>query len=320
MTSETDTAAQGPMAPQATAPAALPRIRLFYWSVRRELWEHRVVYVAPLAVAAVALVGFVLGAYHLPRIVGATNTLATASLPPDVRAASEFAANLASKSLAIPYHFIAFALFFTGLLAAVFYCQGALHGERRDRSILFWKSLPVSDLITVASKMAVPMLVTPVVVLAAVVGAHLIMLAVSTVVVAASGQSPSALWAHLPILRTWGMILQGLPVITLWYAPLYAWLILVSAWAKRAPFLWAVAAPLALALVEKLALGTGAVWSWLGLRMIGPFQAAYLQGQHEGVHIASPVDWDQPHMWIGLVLAAAFLAAAVWLRRSSEPI
>lgn len=304
MTNQSDAAAEGPTVPPAPAPAALPRIRLFYWSVRRELWEHRVVYVAPLAVAAVALVGFVLGAYHLPDAVEAASA----------------GARRAGAGLALPFHFTAFAVFAAGLLAAVFYCQGALHTERRDRSILFWKSLPVSDLTTVAAKMAVPILVTPVVVFATVVAAHLVMLILATLVVAASGQAPSALWVHLPVLHTWEMLLRGLPIITLWYAPLYAWLILVSAWAKRAPLLWAVAAPLGLALVEKLALGTSLVWSWLGLRMIGPFQAAYLQGQQEAVHIANPVDWDQPHIWIGLALAAVFLAAAIRLRRSSEPI
>ena len=304
MTSETD---QGPVAPQATTPPALPRIRLFYWSVRRELWEHRVVYVAPLAVAAVALVGYLLGSGRLPHGVEAAGVIQTA--------------NRAGAGLAIPYHFVAFAVFFTGLLAAVFYCQGALHAERRDRSILFWKSLPVSDLVTVLSKMAVPILVTPVVVFAVVVAAHLVMLSLSTLVVAANGLDLHTLWLHLPILRTWGMLLQGLPIITLWYAPLYAWLILVSAWAKRAPFLWAVAAPLALALVEHLALGTSGVWWWLRLRMIGPFEAAYAEGRPSIRMVGgNPVDFDHPHIWIGLVLAAAFLACAVWLRRSSEPI
>jgi len=311
MTSESDIRAEGPMATETPTAGALPRIRLLYWSVRRELWEHRVVYVAPLAVAAVALAGFLLGAVRLPHAVEAASALG--------------AAKRAGAALAIPYHFVAFAVVAVALLVAVFYCQGALHGERRDRSILFWKSLPVADLTTVLSKMAVPVLILPAITFAVVVGAHLIMLTLGTLVVAASGLDPNALWVHLTILHTWGMLLQGLPIITLWYAPLYAWLILVSAWAKRAPFLWALAAPLALALVERLALGTSAVWAWLGLRMIGPFAAAYAEGQQAGaagIHapIGNPVDWDRPHIWIGLVLATIFLAAAVRLRRSSEPI
>jgi len=82
-----------------------------------------------------------------------------------------------------------------------------------------------------------------------------------------------------------------------------------------------VAAPLALALVEKLALGTDGVWWWLRLRMIGPFEAAYAEGRPSIRMVGgNPVDFDHPHIWIGLVLAAAFLACAVWLRRSSEPI
>ena len=49
----------------------------------------------------------------------------------------------------------------TAFLVGVFYCLDALHGERRDRSILFWKSLPVSDLTTVLAKASVPCRVLP---------------------------------------------------------------------------------------------------------------------------------------------------------------
>src|ERR1700733_15667053 len=47
---------------QRMAPATASATRPFYWSVRRELWEHRSIYIAPMAVAAVALFGFSLSA------------------------------------------------------------------------------------------------------------------------------------------------------------------------------------------------------------------------------------------------------------------
>ena len=291
----------------AAAPAPLPRMLPFYWSLQRELWEHRSVYIAPLSIAAIALFGFLLSTFRLAHIVRTAATVGSGKI----------------ELLAIPYIFVAVSVLVTGLLVGMFYSLAALHGERRDRSILFWKSLPVSDLTTVLAKAAVPILVLPTVIITVIFAAQLIMLGLSTLIVLANGIDPRALWAHMPVPHLWLELLRGLPFIALWYAPLFAWLLLVSAWARRAPFLWAVATPLAPGLVEQLALGTHAVWSWLGLRMVGAFAGAYDDGAKATAHHASHLDpggWTSPHIWIGLVLATAFLAAAVRLRRSREPI
>ena len=299
------------MTSAADAPAAPRRTRPFYWSVRRELWEHRAIWIAPLAVAAVALFGFLIGTHHLPQVVRLAATRAGAAT--------------GAEAIVIPYYFVAFAVVMTGLIVAVFYCLGALHNERRDRSVLFWKSLPVSDLTTVLSKAAVPILLLPPIQFAVILGAHVVMAAFSSLVVTAAGLDPNLLWAHTPVPLLWLKLAGGLPFIALWYAPLYAWLILVSVWARRAPFLWALAPPLVLALVEQLALGTHVVWSWLTLRMIGIFSGAFNAGEHAkaAVHHTHELDaasWGSPHLWIGLAIAAALLAAAVRLRRSRDPI
>jgi len=300
MTIEANASAETPMAPDAprAAATALPWFRVFYWSVRRELWEHRSVWIAPAAVVVVALFGYLISLHGLPRVI-------------DHLAAPATARN-AGRAIAIPYAFVAFAGVMTGLIVALFYCTGALHGERRDRSILFWKSLPVSDLTTVLSKAAIPLVVTPPILFAVIFVAQLVMLAASALVALASGHDLQTLWARTPILDLWRMLGEGLPYIAAWYAPLFAWLMLVSAWAKRVPFLWAVVPPLALALVERLALGTSYVAGWLKLRVAGAFLGA--MGHHDGP------GWLSPEMWIGLALAAAFLAAAVRLRRSGDPI
>ena len=307
MSSETDM--PGETRPVVAA-AMEYRLRHFYWSVRRELWEHGAIYLAPLIAAGVALAGFLVGAVHLPRLVSAASTIAGAKK---------------AGGIATPYEFGAFAVVATGLIVAIFYCLGALYNERRDRSILFWKSLPVSDLTAVLAKAAVPILLQPPLMLLIVLGAHLVMLILGTLIVAANGLDPSVLWAHTDMASIWWNLAHGLPLLSLWYAPFYAWLILASAWARRTPYLWAFAPPLGLALLERLALGTHVVWSWLQLRLVGPFIAAYLEGQHEGApgsHPLSPnpASFESPHFWIGLILAAGFLAAAVRLRRSREPI
>src|SRR6266480_2002824 len=100
--------------------------RAIYWSVRRELWENRSIYIAPLAVAAVMIFGFLIAAIAALS----TNTVKFDSQP---------------DKLAQPFNFVAILMMATMLIVAIFYCLDALHGERRDRSVLFWKSMPVSD-------------------------------------------------------------------------------------------------------------------------------------------------------------------------------
>ena len=141
--------------------------------------------------------------------------------------------------------------------------------------------------------------------------------------------SPATLWAELPLVQQPLVMLYGLTVHVLWFAPIYAWLLLVSAWARRMPVLWAALPPFAIGLVEKIALGTTHFVSLLKYRVTGAMTEAFAVGSQRG---ADHPDIDRlaqleparflsaPGLWIGLALAAAFLAAAVRLRRDQEPI
>src|SRR4051794_32618813 len=120
--------------------------RPFFWSVRRELWDNPSVYVAPLIAAGVVLLGCLLTAFRLPQMRRAALLLE----PTRQRAAIE-----------TPYDIAAMMIMFTAFIVAVFYSLDALHGERRDRSILFWKSMPVSDRVTVLSKAFVALVILP---------------------------------------------------------------------------------------------------------------------------------------------------------------
>src|SRR5208337_2381181 len=142
------------------APVAMSVTRPMYWSVRREVWENRSIYVAPLAVAGVILFGFLIRVITLPHRMPAVWALDPAHQ---------------RHAIAMPYDFAAGLLMLTQLLVGVFYCLDALYGERRDRSILFWKSLPVSDLTTVLSKASIPLVVLPLLTWAITVVAQLIM-------------------------------------------------------------------------------------------------------------------------------------------------
>ncbi len=309
MTAQSDALAENPHNAQAAASAPLSSPRPFYWSVRREVWEHASLYIAPLIAAGVVLFGFsisLMGVAHSARVL------------------AELSDTHNSGKLALPFDFAAFAIIVTSVIVAVFYCLGALHNERRDRSILFWKSLPVSDLTAVLSKVFVPLAVAPAIAFAIIFALQFIMLMLGSVALLLHGLSPYALWASVVAPQGWLVLIYGLIVVSLWNAPIYGWLLLVSGWARRAAFLWAVLPPLALCLVEKIAFDTGNFASVIGYRLTGGFSEAFKSGgQEPWDHTPQPdpiAFLSSPGLWSGLVVAAAFLAAAVWLRRRREPI
>jgi len=301
--------------PAPDAPARFPALRLYAWSVRRELWENRSIYLAPLSIGGVALLGSLLSLAHLHR------SMAALQAP----AANAKAAARAAMALFGPYSVSAAAIMLTGLLVSFFYCVGALYGERRDRSILFWKSLPVSDAVTVLAKATLPMVAVPLVTLAMVYAAQAVTLAASMTMVVAQGFDPGLYWSHAGLGTMWVMLPYGLFVLTLWHAPLVAWLLMVSAWARRTPILWVIVPPAAPAILEPLALGTHHVWDFILDRLWGGgvVWTAHLDGKHpvsrlDQVDFLRVFTW--PDIWVGLVFAAVFLAAAIWLRRRREPV
>jgi ABC-2 type transport system permease protein len=296
-----------PLDPPAGAPEVLSPTRLLYWSLRRELWENKSIYLAPLAVAGVVLFSYLVG---------------TIGLPARLRTAAVLEPARQQALLAGPFSLAASVIMMTTIVVGAFYCLDALYGERRDRSILFWKSLPVSDLTTVLSKACIPLLVLPLVGLAVVVATQLLMLLLGTIVVLLGAASPAALWARVPLFRMSLVMVYGLGVHALWHAPLYAWLLLVSAWARRLPILWAVLPPLAIGVVERMAFGTTQFCALMRYRFMGTLTEAFdFKAQGGIVPLIQPLKFlGSPGLWSGLIVAAAFLALAVRLRRRREPI
>jgi ABC-2 type transport system permease protein len=307
-----DLTAEGAAPPQATAATTLSATRPFYWSVRREIWENGSLYIAPMIVGGLTLVGFLLGA--------------VLNFQGSMRFSAGSVVARRALSQAVPYSFAAFAIMATALIVGFFYCLAALHTERKDRSILFWKSLPVSDTTTVLSKAAIPLVVLPVIAFACVIATQLVMLVLHMIILAVGGHDLSSLWATVRLPQMTGLLAYGLIVHSLWYAPIIGWLLLVSAWAKQTPILWAVLPPLAIGIVEKIATDTGYVLHLLQYRLAGGMDDAFSAVPHvDGAAMELPrMDparfFSSPGLWIGLVVAAVFIATAIWLRRRREPI
>ncbi|HKD84218.1 MAG TPA: hypothetical protein VKB58_05680 [Terriglobales bacterium] len=293
------------------AAAALSPTCPLYWSVRRELMENRWIYLGQLAVAALFLFGFLITTVHLPA---------------HVRALSGKDPMQSREALASHYEVAAGVMMGTLILMCLFYCADALHGERRDRSILFWKSLPVSDLTTVLAKASVPLVVLPLLTFSVIVGIQLVMLLVSSIVLGASGAGVGLLWRQLSIFQMWGQILYHLLTAhALWPFPVFCWLLLVSGWARRAPLLWAALPVVAIAGIEKLVFNSSHFVEMVVVRMVGgnaptDYTPGSMFPMGPMTHLTPGRFLGAPGLWIGFAFAAIFLAVAVRLRRCRGPI
>jgi ABC-2 type transport system permease protein len=309
MNTQSNAVPESPIESLVVAPMVISATRRMYWSVRRELWESRSICIAPLAAAAVFLFGFMIRTIHLPQ---------------KMRAALALNPMQQHEFIEQPYSIAAILIMGTAFVVGVFYSLDALHGERRDRSILFWKSLPVSDLTTVLSKASIPLVVLPLLSFSLTIVTQWIMLLLSTAVLLGSGLSVATLWTQLPLFQMSLMLLYHLLAVhVLWYAPIYGWLLLVSGWARRVAFLWAALPLLAIGVVEKIAFNTSHFGAMLGNRLSGGAEAVTAPGSvpMDTMTLLTPGHFlSSAGLWIGLAIATAFLAAAVRVRRYQGPI
>lgn len=233
-------------------------MKTLQWLVRREFWENKGGFFwAPIIAGAVFLVLNVLGLIATSAAAGRANiqvglikldTLINAA-PPEAKAA-------VSTGVDATILMVTGLLTFVSAVVVFFYCLGALYDDRRDRSVLFWKSLPLSDRDTVLSKTISAVLVAPAIGLAAGMVTAIGTLLILGIALAFYGQNVFGLFffeGH-PI-KMMFLALATLPITMLWSLPTVGWLMLCSAWARSKPFLWAVAGPV----------GAGIMVSWFDL-------------------------------------------------------
>lgn len=303
-------------------------IRPFAALLKREIWEHRAFWMMPVIIS-----GFItlMSLYHI--FLGGMLTHAD-----PVRIASRLdqiaSQDAAEVTALVSSAYLGFTIVFAIALAFAlgFYLLDSLYADRKDRSFLFWKSMPVSDAQTVLSKLATVTVVAPVISLAVV--------AVS-VVVWATIFSGIALWAGAehwylamnPVAYV-DFIITALTAIVVWaliLLPFVGWLLLVSAWARRAPFLWAVLPPLGVAWMEEFLFDTnyfvGTIASYLDVLSHRAFdvagRAVRIGGEGEDVRMrmsmvdvsVDPTVLLEPRLIAGVVVGALFVYGAIQVRR-----
>jgi len=233
------------------------------------------------------------------------------------------------------------AFFNVALLFVVFfYLAGSLYDDRKDRSILFWKSLPVSDSSTVISKLLTACLVLPACFFAGVAITQVLLLVITSFYALAAGVGPwSTLWAPAGLPGMWVKLIIGYLIHAIWMFPIYGWLMLCSAWAPRFPVLIAIGVPVVAGLLQNYhsfltsfrwadynllsIIGTRFTEATIPLRATLETDQATLSlvgmGRNEGEQVANFTymfeRMTSASMWIGVIIGAIFLAGAIWGRR-----
>ena len=278
--------------------------------VRREFWEHRSLWIVPLGMAALIVIAAMFPHAQIPVD------------PSDFTEPQKY-----REYFAIFHGMLTVPQFVLLAVLLPFYLLDCLYAERKDRSILFWKSLPVSDAQTVLAKVLIAFLIVPLAVFVLALVTDI--LASSILALRLRGlpmvsmflRFDSALW-----LQTQEFVLAALLVLLAWYAPVGAYLLVISAWAKRSALLWAVMPPIIGIIIERIAFGTGYLARFLGYRLSSgralsyPFQHPGPEpavGGHPGMFdYARPLDaLANVDLWIGLLVAAALIYLAIRIRR-----
>lgn len=296
--------------------------------IRRELWEHRAFWLVPTVVAS--LCTFMMLWTGIKLLSGATRfNIARANEELGARIdlgsfmartdAAAMAFTAASGPFAVIMGFVAF-----------FYLLDSLYADRRDRSVLFWRSMPVTDLQTVLSKLLTATIAGPLATLAVLFCAYAVWSGVVAVFGLAAGFDYWWLGLNpLAWIKASLLLFGALLGIMLVLAPFIGWVLLASAWAPRAPFLWAFLPPLGLALLEEMFLDSNRFLQTIGthfetlvpqLFAVHSMHDVALQGDGYKVSLGPAFQLSasyltEPRLWVGVAVGAAFVTGAIWMRR-----
>jgi ABC-2 type transport system permease protein len=292
--------------------------------IKRELWEHRSIYVTPAAIAVIVTLG-VLAMLMLASgfakeldmaIFGAQNLAGDA----------ERRAALTGFFVGTSWVFLVALMFLT-----VFYSLDSLYAERKDKSILFWRSMPATDAETVISKLLTAAIVIPAITAVGIWATHLVNLIVTSIWVSAKGGDAGVLiWGSVSILDNWLAALIVVVASGLWMSPFIAWFLFVSTWAKRMPILMAFMPPIVLGLLEWIVFRTQYFLTTIGDRgdmrplfhsmsLERFFEEEQWREGMENISLLQHIDLvgfvTDPGFWSGLLVCAILTTAAIYVRR-----
>ena len=292
--------------------------------IRRELWEHRSLWIAPLTLAGVILVIAMFGGvhfgnndefwfgYHDKGITPEQRQHLIEQMSPPENVRKGIIAGVFSMLTVVQLVILGIVVFF--------YLLDTLLAERRDRSILFWKSLPISDGEVVTSKALTALVVAPLFVLAVSAVTQVLFAGIAAIRL---GDLPFVPWDTVTWLKVQVVLLGFVPMVVLWYLPLAGYFLVVSVWARKNAFLWAVLPWVGILIIEGLITQTHHFADFLGDRFGGFADLMQFRGSRdfEADNLVSAVygfigrvfaDWE---IWVGAAAGIALIYAATRIRR-----
>jgi ABC-2 type transport system permease protein len=292
--------------------------------IKRELWEHRALYIVPAVVALVMI------------LLQITSVVSISAFDREIDLAMLAASNIGENERSI----IMFGIL--SLLASLFvlemgvltlfYLLDSLYAERKDKSILFWRSMPVTDAETVLSKLVTAILVIPLITLGFIMATQLVVMAIISMWVGAQGANPWYLvWQAAPLFDSWASTAVFLLFGSLWVAPFYGWFLLVSAYTKRSPLLMALLPIIVLPMLERSILKTqyltdALFWRTVEMPIFKHIDVStlfddqeFLLRAQDGISVIGLIDFTgfltSPGLWGGLIVCGLFTTAAIYVRR-----
>ena len=210
----------------------------------------------------------------------------------------------------------------------------ALYAERKDRSIIFWRSIPITDFDTVLSKLVTALVVIPLVTFAVIAATHLIVLLITSVWLAARGANAwHLIWTAAPFFDNWTATLVFLMALSLWLSPFVGWFLFVSAFTKRSPLLIATLPLAILPLLERIVFETSVFAEAFFVRSVkmplfaglDNIELLFQEGKDftmvgdASLSLLSLLDLGQFFgslgLWSGLIVCGLFTTAAIYVRR-----
>jgi ABC-2 type transport system permease protein len=312
----------------------------FGWLVRREFWEYRGAFLRTPMIIASVMLAMMIVALLIAEATAHRHGVSVSGVHLD-----EIANNMSAAQLDKLHAGVTLGLLFMcfpvgiGLFFVLFsYASGALYNDRADRSVLFWKSLPISDTQTVLAKVVTAMFVAPTLAVIGMIVLELGFLIVMTLWVVLHGINPLPLWSPVQLVSLWVKLIVLIPINALWALPSLGWLLLVSSFVRSKPFLWSLLVPVVAGvlvstanLTQELSLASGWFWHNVVGRVLFSFvpgswvesgEVHLIQNDRLPEAIANVLSYDSigqllssPNLWIGAAAGAVMVVAAIFVRR-----
>ena len=192
------------------------------------------------------------------------------------------------------------------------YLVNTLYQDRRDGSVLFWQSMPVSNLKTVLSKVLTGCFIAPLLTVA-VLFVWMLVFAFAIVIFAAINDVATVGLGQLLVAIIDSMWLVYLTMImaSLWLLPTIGWLLVFSAFAKGQPLMWAIGTFVLIVMLEGFIFDSQYLANWAESRS-GFYRYLVLE----------PADFIERlftyDTFFGIVLGALVITGATYMRRFTD--